>query len=48
MSGQTKEYVFAASRHIGLRSKSKDWLAWNLDNVSEWNGMSTRRLLKSG
>jgi hypothetical protein len=31
-SGQTKDYklVFAA-----LRSKSKDWLTWNRDNVSE-------------
>jgi hypothetical protein len=28
-----------------LMSKSKDWLAQNQDNVSEWNDISTRRLL---
>jgi hypothetical protein len=28
-----------------MRSKSKDWLALNQDNVSEWSDMSIRRLL---
>ena len=28
-----------------LRRKSKDWLARNQDNVSEWGDMSTRGLL---
>jgi len=27
-----------------LRSKSKDWLAWNQNNVSEWSDMSTHEL----
>jgi hypothetical protein len=35
--------VFAASRqHAALRSKSKDWLARNQDNVYEWGDMSTK------
>ena len=41
--------VFVASpltsKHIALRRKSKNWLARNQDNVSEWSYMSTRRLL---
>ena len=28
-----------------LRSKSKNWLSWNLENVSEWSDMSTHTLL---
>ena len=28
-----------------LRSKSKDWMAWYWDNVSEWRDMSIYRLL---
>jgi hypothetical protein len=28
-----------------LRRKSKDWLARNQNNVSEWSDMSTRGLL---
>ena len=28
-----------------VRSKSKDGLAQNQNNVSEWNNMSTRRML---
>ena len=27
-----------------LRRKSKDWLAWNQDNVSEWGDMSIAEL----
>jgi hypothetical protein len=34
--------VFTASP---LMNKSKDWLARNQDNVSEWSNMSTHRLL---
>jgi hypothetical protein len=48
-SGQTKDfkigiYCFSA-KHAALRSKSKDWLAQNQNNVSEWSDMSTRGLL---
>ena len=47
--GKTKDYkigiccVFA--KHAALRRKSKDWLARNQDNVSEWGDMSIRELL---
>ena len=48
-SGQTKDYkigIFCfSSKHAALRSKSKDWLVRNQNNVSEWNDMSTRGLL---
>ena len=48
-SGQTKDYktgicCFSAI-HAALRRNSKDWLAWNRNNVSEWSDMSTRGLL---
>ena len=48
-SGQTKDYdngicCFSANR-VALRRKSKDWLARNQDNVSEWSDMSICRLL---
>ena len=35
--------VFSASlsKQSSLRSKSKDWLARNQDNVSEWSNIST-------
>jgi hypothetical protein len=40
-SGQIKDYqlVFVAynAKHAELRRKSKDWLARNQDNVSEWS-----------
>jgi hypothetical protein len=40
-SGQTKDYkigiCFFSAKHPALRSKNKDWLAQNLDYVSEWN-----------
>jgi len=48
---KTTKLVFATSqlkKHIALRSKSKDWLAWNYDNVAEWRGMYTCRLLFEG
>ena len=48
-SGQTKDYKIGiccfSTKHTALRSKSKDWLARNQNNVSEWSDMSTRRLL---
>ena len=37
-------YSFSA-KHAALRSKSKDWLARNQNNVSEWIDMSPRGLL---
>jgi hypothetical protein len=48
-SGQTKHYKIGIScfstKHAALRRKSKDWLARNQNNVSEWSDMSTRELL---
>ena len=50
-SGQTKDYKIGiccfSAKHTALRRKSKDWLAWNQDNVSEctWGAMSIRGLV---
>jgi hypothetical protein len=48
-SGQTKDYIIGiccfSARHAALRSKSKDWLAWNKNNVSDWGDMSIHRLV---
>jgi hypothetical protein len=48
-SGQTKDYKIGiccfSAKHAALRRKSKDWLAQNQNNVSEWSDMSTHRLL---
>jgi hypothetical protein len=48
-SGQTKDYKIGiccfSAKHAALRSKSKDWLALNQNNVSEWSDMSIRGLL---
>ena len=48
-SGQSKDYkigiCYFSAKHAALRSKSKDRLAQNQNNVSEWNDMSTRGLL---
>ena len=48
-SGQTKDYEISiccfSAKQAELRRKSKDWLARNQDNVSEWSAMSTRGLL---
>ena len=48
-SGQTKDYKIGiccfSPKHAALRRKSKDWLAWNQNNVSEWSDMSTCGLL---
>jgi hypothetical protein len=46
LSGQTKDYKTGiccfCAKHAALRRKSKDWLARNKDNVSEWGDMSMR------
>ena len=43
-SGQSKDYKIGiccfSAKHAALRSKSKDWLARNQDNVYEWSDMS--------
>ena len=48
-SGQTKDYKIDiccfSAKHTALRSKSKDWLAQNQNNVSKWSDMSIRGLL---
>ena len=48
-SGQTKGYrigiCYFSAKLAALRRKSKDWLARNQNNVSEWSDMSTRGLL---
>jgi len=48
-SGQTKEYTIGiccfSAKYAALRSKSKDWLVWNQDNVSKLSDISTRGLL---
>ena len=48
-SGQTKDYKIGiccfSAKHAALRRKSKDWLARNQNNVSEWSDMSTHGLL---
>ena len=48
-SGQTKDYKIGiccfSAKHAALRSKSKDWLALNQNNVSEWSDMSIRERL---
>ena len=46
---QTKHYKTGiccfSGKYAALRRKSKDWLAQNQDNVSEWGDMSIRGLL---
>ena len=48
-SGQTVDCTIGKScfsaTHAAFRRKSKDWLARNKNNVSEWSDMSTRWLL---
>jgi hypothetical protein len=48
-SGQTKDDKIGiccfSAKHAALRRKSKDLLARNQNNVSEWSDMSTRGLL---
>ena len=47
--GKTKDYKIGiccfSAKHAALRSKSKDWSIQNQNNVSEWNNMSSVRLL---
>ena len=47
-SGQTKDYKIGmccfSAKHAALRRTSKDWLARNQDNVSEWVDISIRPL----
>ena len=42
-SGHTKDYKIGiccfSAKHAALRRKSKDWLAWNQNNVSQWSDM---------
>ena len=44
-SGQAKDYKIGIccffAMHAALRRMSKDWLAQNQDNVSEWSDMSS-------
>jgi hypothetical protein len=48
-SDKTKDYKIGiccfSTKHAALRRTSKDWLARNQNNVSEWSDMSTRGLL---
>ena len=48
-SGKTKDYKIGiycfSAKHAALRRESKDWLARNQNNVSEWCDMSIRRLV---
>ena len=48
-AGQTKDYQIGiccfSTKRSALRRKSKDWLAWNQNNVSKWSDMSTRGLV---
>ena len=43
-SGQTKDYTIGmccfSAKHAALRRKSKDWLARNKNNMSEWSDIS--------
>ena len=45
-SGHTKDYTVViccfSAKHTALRSKSKDWLARNQNNVSVWSDISTQ------
>ena len=45
-SCQTKEYTIGiccfSAKNASLRRKSKDWLARNQNNVSEWSDISTQ------
>ena len=48
-SNQTKDFKIGicclSAKHAALSRKSKDWLARNQNNVSEWSDMFTRGLL---
>ena len=44
LSDRTKDYKIGiccfSAKHSALRSKSKDWLTGDQNNVSEWGDMS--------
>jgi hypothetical protein len=44
-SSQPKDYKIGigcfSTKHAALRSKNKNWLAQNQNNVSKWSDMST-------
>jgi hypothetical protein len=46
-SGQTKDYAIGiccfSAKQSALRSKSKDWLTRDQNNVSEWSDMPKRK-----
>ena len=48
-SSHSKDYEICiccfSARHTALRSRSKDWLIRNQNNVSKWGDMSTHGLL---
>ena len=48
-SDQIKDYTIGiccfSAKNATLKRKSKDWVARNQNNVSEWSDMSTRGLL---
>ena len=48
-SGRTKDcninICCFSAKHAALRSKSKDWLARNQNNVTQWSDMSIGGLL---
>jgi hypothetical protein len=43
-SGQTKDYTIGiccfSAKYATLRRKRKYWVAWNQNNVCEWNDIS--------
>ena len=47
-SGQTKDYKIGiccfSAKHAAVRRKSKDWLARNQNNVSEWSNRSIQEM----
>ena len=49
-SGQTKDYKIViccfSAKHAALRRKSKDWLARNKNNMSEWSDISKPKRAK--
>ena len=48
-SGQANNYKIGIccffAKNAALRRKSKDWVAWKQNNVSEWSDMSACGLL---
>jgi hypothetical protein len=50
-SVQTKDFKIGiccfSATNAALRRNSKDWLAWNQNNVTEWGDMSTPQTVDS-